>query len=301
MIVEHALRMKPNAYAPYDPLETLKPFANQVWIVDGPEICMSVLGLTFHFPTRMTVVRLPSGDLWLHSPIAWSERLARSIANLGPVRRLIAPNAFHYRILASGGIAFLRRAPMARQDLQRKPRPVWSSTRHSGNSAERMGGRIRPMRHAGKRPDGGRLLSPREPDPHRHRSHREFRAATRAQPTAAIADPHGRGGRPGWESADRHEAELPRPSRRGAQIGPAHARLVAVRKSSCRMGVATRPTAWPSCGERSVGSCRRVPRRRPQAGVGSLHGAMSRRLGSSAVCQAARGKPSGHSPVRGRR
>jgi Domain of unknown function (DUF4336) len=101
VIVEHVLRMKPNAYAPYDPLETLKPFANQVWIVDGPEIGMSVLGLTFHFPTRMTVVRLANGDLWLHSPIALSERLARSIAALGPVRRLIAPNTFHYSYLAS--------------------------------------------------------------------------------------------------------------------------------------------------------------------------------------------------------
>jgi hypothetical protein len=44
----------------------------------------------------MTVIRLPSGDLWLHSPIAWSERLARSIANLGQVRHLIAPSTLHY-------------------------------------------------------------------------------------------------------------------------------------------------------------------------------------------------------------
>jgi hypothetical protein len=93
--------MKPNAYAPYDPLETLKPFADQVWIADGPEIGMSFLGFTFPFPTRMTVVRLPSGDLWLHSPIAWSERLARSIADLGHIRHLIAPNTLHTSYLGS--------------------------------------------------------------------------------------------------------------------------------------------------------------------------------------------------------
>lgn len=93
--------MKPNAYAPYDPLETLKPFADQVWIADGPEIGMSFLGLTFPFPTRMTVVRLPSGDLWLHSPIAWSERVARAIKDLGRVRHLVAPNTLHTSYLSS--------------------------------------------------------------------------------------------------------------------------------------------------------------------------------------------------------
>lgn len=93
--------MKLNAYAPYDPLETLKPFADQVWIADGPEIGLSALGLTFPFPTRMTVVRLPSGDLWLHSPIARSDLLARSIADLGHVRHLIAPNTLHYWYLTA--------------------------------------------------------------------------------------------------------------------------------------------------------------------------------------------------------
>nr|WP_294554060.1 DUF4336 domain-containing protein [uncultured Rhodopila sp.] len=88
--------MKPNAYAPYDPLGTLKPFADCVWIVDGPEIGMSFLGLTVPFPTRMTVVRLPGGALWVHSPIALSDRLAASLADLGPIRHLVAPNTLHY-------------------------------------------------------------------------------------------------------------------------------------------------------------------------------------------------------------
>ena len=88
--------MKPNAYVPYDPLMTLKPFADQVWVVDGPEIVFSYLGLALPFPTRMTVVRLPGGDLWVHSPIAWSDRLAISLADLGRVRHLVAPNTLHY-------------------------------------------------------------------------------------------------------------------------------------------------------------------------------------------------------------
>jgi hypothetical protein len=88
--------MKPTAYEPYVPLETLKPFADEVWLADGPEIGMSYLGLTIPFPTRMTAVRLPSGDLWVHSPIAWSDRIAASLADLGRVRHLVAPNTLHY-------------------------------------------------------------------------------------------------------------------------------------------------------------------------------------------------------------
>ena len=88
--------MKPNAYVPYDPLLTLKPFADEVWIVDGLEIAFSYLGLALPFPTRMTVIRLPSGDLWVHSPIEWSDQLAVPLADLGHVRHLVAPNTLHY-------------------------------------------------------------------------------------------------------------------------------------------------------------------------------------------------------------
>ena len=54
----------------YPPLDVMKPVADGVWIVDsGP---LRVLGMPL--PVRMTVVRLASGDLWLHSPT----RLPRS-------------------------------------------------------------------------------------------------------------------------------------------------------------------------------------------------------------------------------
>ena len=49
------------AYALYEPVNTLKPVADDVWIVDGPEIQMSYPYLPFFklpFPTRMTIVRL---------------------------------------------------------------------------------------------------------------------------------------------------------------------------------------------------------------------------------------------------
>ncbi|MBJ6124129.1 DUF4336 domain-containing protein [Microvirga splendida] len=85
-----------DAYVPYEPLNVLKPVAPDVWIVDGPEIRLSYMGLKLPFPTRMTVVRLPDGGLWIHSPIEPDGALVERILALGPIRFLIAPNTLHY-------------------------------------------------------------------------------------------------------------------------------------------------------------------------------------------------------------
>jgi hypothetical protein len=47
----------------------------------------------------MTVARLASGDLWLHSPVRHGEALARALTALGPVRHLVAPNVGHWSFL----------------------------------------------------------------------------------------------------------------------------------------------------------------------------------------------------------
>ncbi|MCP5411524.1 MAG: DUF4336 domain-containing protein [Alphaproteobacteria bacterium] len=84
------------AYIPYSPLNVLKPVAPDIWIADGPEIAMDYLGLKLPFSTRMTVVRLANGDLFVHSPIAPDAGLMDQVAALGPVAHLIAPNSLHY-------------------------------------------------------------------------------------------------------------------------------------------------------------------------------------------------------------
>ena len=49
----------------YQPLNTLKPWGDDIWIADGGLIRMKFpLGLTIPFSTRMTVVRLADGGLW---------------------------------------------------------------------------------------------------------------------------------------------------------------------------------------------------------------------------------------------
>ncbi|MGA8010106.1 MAG: DUF4336 domain-containing protein, partial [Thiomonas sp.] len=85
-----------NAYEPYSPLDMLKPVADGVWMLDGPEIRMDYLGTKLPFPTRMTVVRLPDGGLWVHSPTEPTDAVFAAVAALGPVRHLVAPNTLHY-------------------------------------------------------------------------------------------------------------------------------------------------------------------------------------------------------------
>jgi len=76
----------------YEPLGTLKPVAEGIWIIDGPPV--KVLG--FPFPTRATVVQLDGGDVWVHSPTAMSGALRAALKALGPVRHLVAPNQIHF-------------------------------------------------------------------------------------------------------------------------------------------------------------------------------------------------------------
>ena len=77
------------------PEGTLRAFGPDIWIADGP--VTSFLG--FPYPTRMAVIRLSEGDLFVWSPIALSDSLCASVNALGPVRHLVSPNALHHLFL----------------------------------------------------------------------------------------------------------------------------------------------------------------------------------------------------------
>jgi hypothetical protein len=82
----------------YAPINVYKPVAPNIGIVDGPFEYLTVGGIKLPLPftTRMTVVRLSNGDLFLHSPIKFDRRLADELVELGRVRHLVSPNQFHY-------------------------------------------------------------------------------------------------------------------------------------------------------------------------------------------------------------
>ena len=108
------------AFEPYLPINVPKPFAEGIWIVDGPEIRMDYGPATLPFPTRMVVVRLKSGDLWLHSPIAPNAELFDAIDAMGEVRHLIAPNSIHYWYMADWIDRYPSAMSYAVADLARK-------------------------------------------------------------------------------------------------------------------------------------------------------------------------------------
>jgi hypothetical protein len=70
----------------------LEPIAADVWGVPGEESFPGGVRL----PTRMTVVRLPDGSVWLHSPVPLDEATAREIDAIGPVGHVVAPSLLHH-------------------------------------------------------------------------------------------------------------------------------------------------------------------------------------------------------------
>nr|WP_086939985.1 DUF4336 domain-containing protein [Thaumasiovibrio occultus] len=70
----------------------MKQLADNLWIFDGE----SVTFMALPFATRMTIVRLDDGALWVHSPIKLTETIRQQLSSLGEVKYLIAPNRLHH-------------------------------------------------------------------------------------------------------------------------------------------------------------------------------------------------------------
>jgi hypothetical protein len=75
-------------------LEQLGP---ELWVADGGVV--SFFG--FDYTTRMVVIRLVAGGLWVWSPIALDAEIEAAVRALGPVRHLVSPNKLHHLFLAA--------------------------------------------------------------------------------------------------------------------------------------------------------------------------------------------------------
>lgn len=82
----------------YEPINRYKPIGPDIGVVDGPFEYLTTAGIRLPLPftTRMTVLRLRNGDLFMHSPIAFDAALADDLGSIGRMRHLISPNQFHY-------------------------------------------------------------------------------------------------------------------------------------------------------------------------------------------------------------
>jgi hypothetical protein len=113
----------------------LQQLGPEIWVADGP--VTSFRG--FPYPTRMAVIRLSDGDLFVWSPVALSESLRVSIDALGPIRHLVSPNSLHHlflgewrsaypaaRLHASPGLRRKRKDLTFDAELGDAPEPAWA-------------------------------------------------------------------------------------------------------------------------------------------------------------------------------
>ncbi len=90
---------------------------DRIWMVGGPELVFAGAPMN----TRMTVVRLESGALWIHSPIALTDVVTEFIESLGgDVCAIVAPNKFHHLWVADWRERFPEARVFAEADLKRK-------------------------------------------------------------------------------------------------------------------------------------------------------------------------------------
>ncbi|MEL7013205.1 MAG: DUF4336 domain-containing protein [Pseudomonadota bacterium] len=71
----------------YEPLNTLKPVAKGLWLIDGAPITRAFVPI----PMRAIVVQLQNGGLWIYAPTDLTTGVATELAELGPVAHLVAP------------------------------------------------------------------------------------------------------------------------------------------------------------------------------------------------------------------
>ncbi len=113
----------------------LQAIDRELWIADGPSV--SFFGIPY--PTRMAVVRLSGGEVWLWSPIHIDEALRAAIDALGPVAHVVAPNKLHHlylpeakrawpaaKLYAAPGLAARRPAIAFDAELGDVPDPAWA-------------------------------------------------------------------------------------------------------------------------------------------------------------------------------
>lgn len=111
----------------------LEPLNDHIWVAAQP---LKFLGL--HLGTRMTVVRLDDGGLFVHSPIVPDEAIRSALDELGPVRHIVAPNLYHHlfaghlkraypnaKLWGVKGLAKKRKDLAFDAELADEPDPAW--------------------------------------------------------------------------------------------------------------------------------------------------------------------------------
>jgi hypothetical protein len=98
----------------------LQPFAPDIWIADGSTVSTG----GFRYGTRMAVIRLSDGGLFIWSPIKLTDSLRAEVDALGEVRHLVPPNSLHHLFLGDWPRAYANAAIYAPPRLRRKRKDI---------------------------------------------------------------------------------------------------------------------------------------------------------------------------------
>ena len=119
-----------------------------IWTMDGPNVVFA--GASMH--TRMTVVRLRDGSLWVHSPIEYSPDAKLAIESLGgSVTALVAPNKFHHMFIGQWKEAHPDAQMFAESTVRNKIAFLQSAEELSDTAPELYGADIEQVVFAGNR------------------------------------------------------------------------------------------------------------------------------------------------------
>jgi len=72
-------------------MQEIQPFGENIWIVDGPNV--RDMGLLF--TTRMTIVKLSDGSVWVESPVTLPAETLQQITRLGTIRYIVSSTQRH--------------------------------------------------------------------------------------------------------------------------------------------------------------------------------------------------------------
>jgi len=97
----------------------LRPLADDLWVTERPLRFGGV-----ELGTRMTILRLRDGSLFLHSPVGLDDALRAALQRLGTPRYAVAPNRFHHLFAGEYPRAFPGLRLFAAPGLSEKRRDV---------------------------------------------------------------------------------------------------------------------------------------------------------------------------------
>ena len=119
----------------------LSPIATDLWhFEDRVRIMPGVW-----FPVRSVVVRLPDGALLILAPLPIDDALAAELAELGPVRHLVAPNLFHHLYFADAQARYPEATSYGVRGFSKKRPDLTFDQQLSDEAPDAWGGALEPM------------------------------------------------------------------------------------------------------------------------------------------------------------